>query len=48
MASKNKDKVVVKDVNADETHMQMFRRLGGEGGFVFAHGTPQTKVKKSH
>jgi hypothetical protein len=48
MASKNKT-IVVKTVEPEnETHMQIMKRLGIGGGFVFAHGTPQKRVKKSH
>lgn len=51
MASKKENKrVAVKAVDPypNETHMQMMARLGIHGGFVFAHGTPQAHVKKSH
>ena len=50
-----KDKVAVKEVAikgdtiSTENHMQVMARLGlHDEHFVFAHGTPQIRVKKSH
>lgn len=37
---------VQKDTMSTETHMQMMRRLGLDGGFVFAHGPRQKKNRK--
>lgn len=34
---------VAKDTLSTETHMQMMRRLGLDGGLVFAHGTPKKR-----
>lgn len=43
---KHPNKVVEHDTLAKETHMQMMRRLGLDGGFAFKHGHPGPRKPK--